>query len=232
MIKAKLLAVLLISILSLTIIACGPSIKTTGSWVLRENLPAGPVKSVFIIAFTDNIQVRGYLEEDLAVAARQKGLKTYKSIDVIGPVEIKYIAPVKDVFMKKLQSLNCETIFTVALINSESETKYVSGTTVSAMGYSPYSYGSYGGYGGYGPQGAYGGFGGYYGFAVSTVGSPGYYSTNNKYFIEAKMFDLNTEALLFSIQTEAKNPAVIEKSSKEYTLTVMKEIKKLNLQKK
>ena len=53
-----------------------------------------------------------YLEEDLAIAAQKRGLKTYKSIDVIGPVDIKYIAPVKDVFMKKLQALNCETIFT------------------------------------------------------------------------------------------------------------------------
>lgn len=230
--QAKIFGVFVTFILSLTIVSCGPSIKTTGSWVLRENLPPDPVKSVFIIAFTDNIQVRGYLEEDLALAAQKKGLKTYKSIDVIGPVEIKYIAPVKDVFMKKLEALNCETIFTVALINSQSETKYVPGTTVSAMGYSPYPYGAYSGYGGYGPQGAYGGFGGYYGYAVSTISSPGYYRTDNKYFIEAKMFDLKTEQLLFSIQTEAKNPADIEKSSKDYTLTVMKEIKRLNLQKK
>ena len=229
--KAKSFSVLLTFILSLTIISCGPSIKTTGSWVNREKLPAEPVKSVFIIAFTDNIEVRGYLEEDLALAAQKKGLKTFKSIDVIGPVEIKYIAPVKDVFMKKLQALNCETIFTVALINSESETKYVPGTTVS-VGYSPYSYGSYGGYGGYGPHSAYGGFGGYYGYAVSTMGSPGYYKTDSKYFIEAKMFDLKTEELLFSIQTEANNPATIEKSSKEYTQAVMNEIKRLNLQKK
>ena len=229
--KAKSFSVLLTFILSLTIISCGPSIKTTGSWVNREKLPAEPVKSVFIIAFTDNIQARAYLEEDLALAAQKKGLKTFKSMDVIGAVDIKYIAPVKDVFMKKLQALNCETIFTVALINSESETKYVPGTTVS-VGYSPYSYGSYGGYGGYGPYGTYGGFGGYYSYAVSTIGSPGYYQTDKKYFIEAKMFDLKTEELLFSIQTEANNPAYIATSSKEYTAAVMKEIKRLNLQKK
>ncbi|MHA4847693.1 hypothetical protein ACX0G7_26235 [Flavitalea antarctica] len=229
--KAKSFSVLLIFILSLTIISCGPSIKTTGSWVNREKLPAEPVKSVFIIAFTDNIEARAYLEEDLALAAQKKGLKTYKSMDVIGAVDIKYIAPVKEVFMKKLQALNCETIFTVALVNSESETKYVPGTTVS-VGYSPYSYGSYGGYGGYGPHSAYGGFGGYYSYAVSTVGSPGYYQTDKKYFIEAKMFDLKTEELLFSVQTEANNPAYIATSSKEYTAAVMKEIKRLNLQKK
>jgi hypothetical protein len=228
--KAKLFSAALI--FSLAIISCGPSIKTTGSWVNKEKLPAEPVKSVFIIAFTDNMEARAYLEEDLALAAEKKGLKTYKSIDVIGPVDIKYIAPVKDAFMKKLETLNCETIFTVALVNSESETKYVSGTTITATGYSPYAYGSYAGYGGYGPHGDYGGFGGYYGYAVSTMSTAGYYKTDNKYFLEAKMFDLKTEELLFSIQTEATNPAAIQKSSKEYTLAVMEEIKKLNLQKK
>src|SRR6186713_3060383 len=93
-------------ILSLVIISCGPSIKTTASWINKEKVPAEPLKSVFIIAFTDNIESRAYLENDLAAAAQKKGLKTYKSVDVVGPVEMKYIAPVKDVFMKKLEALN------------------------------------------------------------------------------------------------------------------------------
>src|SRR5215203_3254112 len=181
--KARLFSAVLILALSFTISSCSPSIKTTSSWVNREKLPAEPVKSVFIMAFTDKMNIRSHLEDALAVAAQKKGLKTYKSIDVIGPVDIKYIAPVKEVFMKKLEALNCETIFTVALVNSESETKYVSGTTITATGYSPYSYSSYGAYGGgYGPHGDYGGFGGYYGYAVSTISAPGYYKTDNKYF--------------------------------------------------
>ena len=231
--KTKLFSVLPAFIFALSLSSCSPAIKTTGSWVNREKLPAEPIKSVFIIAFSDKMDVRGYLEEELAIAAQKKGLKPYKSIDVIGPVEMKYVAPVKDVFMKKLEALNCETIFTIALVNSTSETKYVSGVHITA--YTPYSYhtppsnGSY--YTGYDLNNTYG-FGQYYTYAASTVSSPGYYSTTNKYFLEAKMFDLKTEELLFSIQTEAKNPKDIEKSSKEYTQSLMNEIKKLGLQKK
>ena len=228
--KARLFLVVLTLTLSFTISSCSPSIKTTSSWVNREKLPAAPVKSVFIMAFTDKMDVRSHLEDALAVAAQKKGLKTYKSIDVIGPVDIKYIAPVKDVFMKKLQALNCETIFTVALVDATSETKYVGGTTIST--YVPYSYSPYSGYGGYGANAAYGGFGGYYGYAVNTMSTPGYYKTDNKYFLEAKMFDLQTEELLLSIQTKADNPASIEKSSVEYAQAVMNEIKRLGLRKK
>src|SRR3982751_6348931 len=127
--KANVFSASLIVLFSLVVASCGPSIKTTGSWVNREKLPAEPIKSVFIIAFTDNMHVKSYLEDDMAVAAQKKGLKAYKSIDVIGPVESKYIAPVKDVFMKKLEALGCETIFTIALVNATSETKYVSGSS-------------------------------------------------------------------------------------------------------
>ena len=227
--NTKLLLAALTITSSLSIISCGPSIKTTGYWVNREKQPAEPLKSVFIIAFTDNMQLRAQLENDLAAAAVKRGLIAYKSIELVGPVDIKLIAPVKDVFLKKLNDLNCESIFTVALVNQISETKYVQGSNYS---YSPYAYGAYGGYGGYGAYGTYGGFGGYYGYAVSTLSTPGYYTTDNKYFIEGKLFDLKTDEVLFSIQSRTTNPSGIEKSSKEYTEILMENIKEMNLRKK
>src|SRR5688500_16303039 len=114
-----------------TIASCSSSsVKITGAWVNREKMPADPLKSVFIMAFSDNLEVRSNLEYALATAAEKKGLKTYKSLDVIGPVDMKSIAPVKDHFIKKLKDLNCESIFTIALVNATSETKYVEGSTI------------------------------------------------------------------------------------------------------
>jgi hypothetical protein len=223
--KMKLFSALLIIATTLTVLSCsGPTIRTTTSWVNKDKMPAGPIKSVFIIAFTDNREARVNLENNLAEAAEKKGIKAYKSIAVIGPVDMKEIAPVKEVFMKKLEDLNCETIFTVALVRSTSETKYVPGYTSN---YSPYYYGNYASNVGYGNYGPYGGFGGYYGFCVGNLSSPGYYSTNNKYFIEAKLFDLKSDTLLLSIQSKATNPGRIEKSSKQYTETLMEEFKNL-----
>jgi len=224
--QTKLFSVLLIVASSFLISACGPSIKTTGSWVNKTKISEEPLKSVFIIALTDNRTARTYLENYLAEAAQKRGLKAYRSVEFIGPVDLKQIAPVKEVFLKKLSDLNCESIFTVALVNSTSDTRYVSGSAA----YSPYSYGAYGGYGGYGAHGAYGGFGGYYGYTVSTMGNPGYYTTDNKYFIEAKLFDFKTDELLMSVQSKATNPDAIEKSSKLYTETLMEEVDKLRKQ--
>src|SRR5688500_14076563 len=213
-----------------TIVSCSSSsVIITAAWANREKMPADPLKSVFIMAFSDNLEVRSNLEYALATAAEKKGLKTYKSLDIIGPVDMKSIAPVKDHFIKKLKDLNCESIFTIALVNATSETKYVEGSTISV--YAPYSYNEYANYTGYGGYGPHGGFGGYYGYAVSTM-SPGYYKTDKTYFLEAKLFDLNTDELLLSIQTTAKNPKDIEKSSLKYTETLMKKIESMDLRKK
>jgi len=230
--KPKFFFALLALTLSLVIYSCKSSsyIKTTAAWVNKEKVPPEPIKSVFIIAFTDNIDVRSHLEDDIAAAAEKKGIKAYKSLEFIGPVELKLVAPVKDVFLKKLDSLNCETVFTVALVDYKSETRYVPPTTSPGV-YSPYSYSPYVQYSGYSAASPYGGFGGYYGFAIGNLSTPGYYSTTSKYFLEAKLFDLKTDDLLLSIQSMAKNPKEIEKSSKKYVETVMGTIKDMKLRK-
>jgi citrate lyase alpha subunit len=87
-------------------------------------------------------------------------------------------------------------------------------------------------YSGYGAASPYGGFGGYYGFAIGNLSTPGYYTTNSKYFLEAKLFDLQTDDLLMSIQSMAQNPKAIEMSSKKYVETLVQTIKELNIRKK
>jgi hypothetical protein len=234
--KATFISPLLLAIISLVImIACGPSmkIKTVGAWVNREKVPPEPIKSVFIIAFTDNPQVRVQLEDDVAAAAAEKGIKAYKSLDIIGPVELKHIAPVKDVFIKKLQDLNCETIFTIALIDAHSETHYTPGTGQSNV-YSPYQYSPYLQYSGYSaaaPAGPYGGFGGYYGFCINTMSTEGYYTTTSKYFLETKLFTVNSDETLLSIQSKVSNPKTLERASKEYTQSLMQTIRDLKIRK-
>ena len=219
--KFNFLQILFMAAAVVSIISCGPSIKTTASWVNKDKLPAQPVKSVFIIALTDNLEIKTTLENDLAAAAEARGIKAYKSMDVIGPVKIKEVAPHREVFDKKLADLGCETIFTIALVDEKSETKYVPGTTTGM--YMPTAYGGIGGYGG---------FGGYYGYSSGLMASPGYYATDKTYFLESKLFDVKTEELLMSVQSKAANPPSIKSSSRLYTQTLMEEVKRLGLLKK
>jgi hypothetical protein len=227
--QTRFLLLMLSIVTTLAIISCGPSIKVIAIWQNKEKMPAQPIKSVFILALTNSMELKSSLENDLAAAAEARGIKAYRSIDVMGPVAIKDVAPVKEAFVKKLNELKCETIFTIALIDEKSETKYVPGSTVM---YAPYGYGGYAGYGGYGAYGMYGGFGGYYGYSTTMMSTPGYYETDKTYFIEGKLFDVQTEELLMSAQSKASNPGNIQKASKQYTQTLMEEVNKLRPVKK
>jgi hypothetical protein len=222
--KLKLSGALLSLVVSFVITSCKPSssIRTTVLWVNKEKLPPQPIKTVFIIAFTDDLEVRSHFENDLADAAKKKGVKAYTSMGMIGPVEMKQIAPVRDVFIKKLQDSSCEAILTVALVHETSDTKY---TPASSINYSPYAYGSYSPYTGITAFDPYGGFGGYYGYAVTTMTTPGYYTTTNKYFVEAKVFDIKTDETLMTTQTKVTNPESIQKASKQYADLFMEEVK-------
>ena len=106
----KLLFSFLIIASIFTIISCSvPTIKTTTSWVNKDKVPLPePINSLFIIALTDNREVRINLENEVAAAAQKKGITTYKSVEVIGPVDLKMIAPVKDVFLNIAGGLKVE----------------------------------------------------------------------------------------------------------------------------
>jgi hypothetical protein len=164
---------------------------------------------------TGNTEIKAVLENDLAAAAIAKGLKPYTSLAYFGTVTGKEGQPVMDALIRKVKELECDIIFTVALVDKRSETRYVAG--VSAY-YSPYPM-----------YGYYGTFGSYYNYSASFY-TPGYYTTSNEYFLESNVYDAKSLELLMSIQSKADNPPAIEQSSTMYTATLLKEVE--NLRKK
>jgi hypothetical protein len=206
-----LLSLLLISV-ALLLSSCGAQVKTLATWLNEENLSPEPYKSIFIMVLTEDMHAKTILEHDLAVAAKARGLKVHTSIDAFGPIGLSEVKNIKDILTNKLKTLDCETVFFLALKDKQSETKYVPGTT-----YSPYS-----------NYGYYGTYGGYYGYGYSAgYYNPGYYTTDKTYFLESNLYDAKTEKLILSIQSKAVNPEAIEKSSQTYTKSLMFEIDKL-----
>ena len=199
-------------------ISCSTPLKTTATWWDKEKLDSirSKVKTVFIAVMAQNIEVKSTLENDLYKTAAAHGIKAIRSIDVYPPGLLRQSLPTKDAILKKIRELNCDAIFTVAMVDHKSETRYVSTTTA----YAPYPY-----------YGYYGTFGTYYDYS-SVVYSPGYYSTDNTYYLESNLYNARTEALVMSMQSKAVNPSSIEKSSKEYTDALLQELDKQGLLKK
>jgi hypothetical protein len=191
--------------------SCNSEMRVMATWVNKEKVQALPkVKhTVFILVMTQNFEAKTALENDLANAAQAKGIKVYKSLDVFGPMLTKANLPYKDAMLKSIRDLGCDAIFTVAVVDQESETHYVPGTEV-VNSFSPYA--------GYGYT-----YSGYYSYAVVYY-QPGYYDTKKTYFIESNLFDAKTEELLVTMQSKVVNPPEIEKASKKYTAILVQEL--------
>jgi hypothetical protein len=157
---------------------------------------------------TQNYEAQVNIENDLATAATNHGIKTVRSIDAFGPILTLDKLPKKDVLIQAIKDLGCDAIFSIAVVDQQSETHYVPATSSSV--YMPY-----GGYGYY--------YSGFYAYSPAFY-TPGYYTEDKTYFIESNLYDVNTEKLLISMQSKVVNPGDITKSSKKYTDMLVTEL--------
>ena len=201
-------------VLTVSLFACGPTQKITTSWV-NPDKPAKKYTAVFVAALIESNPVKYALEADLGAAAKKRGFNVVKGYEIFPPNFNKENMRDRDLALKLIRDKGCDVILSIAVIDQKSETYYQPGAVSVGVGY---GYHPYGGYGPYGSYGAYGtGFYGYYNYWQPTLYSPGYWTTDKTYFIEANAYDAETQQLIWSVQSKADNPSGIEKSSREYT---------------
>lgn len=194
--------------------SCGPSNKVTFSWNDKNFKADKSYKKIFTAALVTNPHVRTHLEEEMSKASLALGFSVERSWDYFPPTFSQGKPIDKEIMMGKIKELNCDLIFTITLVDKESETRYIPGMS-----------GIYGPYAGYGM-----GFRGYYSYWYPYIYDPGYYVTDKRYFMEGNLFDTVSDKLIWSVQTESLNPSSMEKFSKEIVSVMFeKAIKDLNL---
>jgi hypothetical protein len=196
----------------LLLCACSPSVVVTSSWKNSEMLNSATrktYKTVFISALTGNVSAKSTVETAFAEAIEKKGYKTIKGQDMFAP-GLNDKANTEEVVIKKIKETGCDGIFTIALVDKESETRYVPGS----VGYSPYPVNGY--------YGSYWGYHSYYGAAMYS--SPGYYTTDKTYFIESNLYDVATGKIVWSSQSKTVNPSDLKSFSEKYTDAIIKQL--------
>lgn len=168
-------------------------------------------QKVFLLVMTDNNATKQAVENAQAEAAKKEGVATVKSSEVFPPNFLKG-KPGKDAVVEKIRETGCDAIFTSALVDSKSETRYVPGTTTYYAPYPRYGY--------------YGTFGGYYGYYSPYMYDPGYYVNDKTYFIESNLYDAETGELVWSVQSEIYNPGNLNSASREYAALLIDRLKK------
>lgn len=185
---------------------CGSAQKITNSWKNPAFKSQQAFKKIFIAALVKNPHVRTHLEEEMGIAAVAQGFTVERSLDYFPPSFKDQEPGSKETMMEKIKSLQCDLIFTIALVEKQSEARYIQGN----MGL-------------YGPFPAYGlRFRGFYSYWYPYMYDPGYYVTDKTYLMEGNLFETATESLIWSVQTETLNPPSIEKFSKNLIALMLK----------
>lgn len=201
---------LTIILIALYFAGCSSSTtQITGSWKNTDAQIPAIMSTILVTALTGRTTARQAVENDIASALQKKGYKTVKSIDIMPPTFTSGRTPDKEELLSKIGDSGADAILTVALIDEETETRYVPGS----YNYAPL------------PRfGYYGTFWGYYNTWYPTLYDPGYYEEDKIYFIETNLYDAETEQLLWSAQSESYNPRSLPDFADEFSEVVVSQL--------
>ncbi|MEH0154563.1 hypothetical protein V6R21_10495 [Limibacter armeniacum] len=183
----------------LVLLGCTPT-KMTTSWQ-NPKIKEPAYENVFVAALTENMGIRQRVENEIAYQIQKEGGAAGPSAELFPPKLDGHMPQDKNVILEKVRAAGFDSILTVALVDSKNETRYVPG----AAGYAPM-----------GMYGYYGTFGGYYGYRYPYAYSPGYYTQDKVYFMEANLYDVATEQLVWSAQSEFYNPSDLESFANDF----------------
>jgi hypothetical protein len=201
--------------MALILWGCGPTQKITGSWSDPEFSSHGPYKKVFVVVLSPNSNANYDLEAQMANTLIARGFKVIRSTDIFPPK----FSITKDLTREQLTAsitkTGCDAVLILALLDSKTVESYNPGTV-----YAPVNYGYYGSYYGY------------YNYYYPVVYSPGYYSVDKTFYLETNLYDLASDKLLWSVQSEARNPKDLNSWFKGYSTMLINHLKKKGLNQK
>jgi hypothetical protein len=191
--------------LGIMMAACAPSSKITSTW--KSDKYAGKkYNSVFISVLSGNTIARSVIEKEFEQTFSSYNVSAAKSIDEFPP-KFSHDSIPKEEIMKKVKQKGSQSILTISILKKATESRYVSGV---------YSPGMRWGY--------YNNFWGYYSYWYPYVYSPDYYVNEEVYYLETNLYDIGSEELMWSAQSQTYSMDHLKTFSKEFSKAVVSKL--------
>jgi len=196
----------IIVFLVLVTVGCA-STRITSSWKAKDVVPEkyNKILVLGLIREADRRiqeQMENYLLDDL----KQQGYNAISSLQEYGPKAFDKMD--ESAALTKLKNTGVDAVITIVLLDKQKEKNYVPGRVYY---YSPYGY-----YHSY--------FWGYRMALYHRIYEPGYYIVNTRYFWESNLYDMRTQKLLYSVQTQSFDPANSESLGNEYGKLIIQDM--------
>jgi len=204
---------IVISIFLLVVMsACTPSQQVINSWKNPDIKPKDHYESIFIIAFSQDLNAKIAVENELAKVVESRGRKAVKSSSVLTSSFLADTNNTREELTQKIRDAGCDAAFTVVLYDVKTDESYQPATVYYPVEHTFYdSYHRYALY--------------YFDY----VEEPGYTITDRTFYFETNFYDIASGEMLSSIQSDAFNPSDIPSLMKGYTKLMLSQLKKEGL---
>ena len=198
--------------IALMIIAAGCSnSKITSTWK-DYNLTGKNYQKIMVLGLIreSDRTMQQNMENHLVDDLQQRGYTAISSLRQYGPKAFDKMD--EDVAIGKIKNTGIDAVITIVLLDKKKERKYIPGNIY----YSPYGY-------------YYNHFWGYRSTLFNRIYEPGYYVTDTKYFWESNLYDMSSQKLVYSVQTESFAPSNSEIMGHEYGQIILKNMLENNV---
>jgi hypothetical protein len=198
-----------VGIAVLLIIAGCATSKITSSWKAKDAAPQKYNKIMVLgLIRTADRTIQENMENHMVGDLKDLGYNAVSSLQEYGPKAFDKMD--EETAVAKLKDSGVDAVITIVLLDKEKEKSYVPGHIYY---YSPYGY-------------YYNHFWGYHTAIYRRIYEPGYYVTNTRYFWESNLYDMNTQKLVYSAQTQSFNPSDSENLGHGYGQLIIKDMVK------
>ncbi|MDQ6843276.1 MAG: hypothetical protein M3Z92_02835 [Bacteroidota bacterium] len=194
-----------------SLLAACSSTKVTSSWKAPEATAANlSMKKIMVAALLPdrNRDLQRTMEKQLVSELNSKGIQAISAYEVYGP---KYFPKGEQKAVDKLRESGVDGFLTIVLLDKSKEKNY-------NPGYSQIE-----------PIGYYRNWFGYYRTVYGRVYTPGYYTTQNKYYWESNLYSLPDEKLIYSAQSQSFDPSSVAQLANDYSNKILNDMAKQGL---
>jgi hypothetical protein len=198
-------------ILLIIVAGCTPTSKITSSWK-AESVQPKYYNKILVLGLMNvpDRTIREKMEEHLAGDLKTLGYNAVCACEAFDPKAFNDMT--EEAAINKLKNQGIDAVLTVVLLDKQKERKYVPGNIY----YSPYGY-------------YYNRFWGYRSTLYHRIYEPGYYVSDTKYFWESNLYDMASQQLVYSVQTQSFSPDNADILGHEYAKLIVKDIVKHNV---
>lgn len=208
--KKTILSIALLFAIVVHFSSCSSVTTVSGTWK-KPATTAQRYTKIAVIGISGDIVKRSAIEKAVVAQLTANGINAVAGVNILPDSFVdtnndkKVDDEKKEAIAAELKKQGVDGVLTISLVNIKESEQYVPGTSM----YTPYS--------------GYYGFNSYYWGAYNMVNTPGYYVQNTNVFLASNFYNLSSEALLWSAQTDTGNPTSLSDLSKSYAQTLVEE---------